>query len=116
MSSFFKLTTYNGITKQQIWLTTVQDSHDIHCGCDKPYAHLLDAIFPEGHKDRKLTIEEIIKRDSQCHSGGDEEEDHGIQLGGSAAALADIKEEKQEDSGDAELAALLAAAEEAEKR
>lgn len=113
--TFYTPTIYNGDTKQQMWMTILQDSHDIHCGCHKPYAHLLNTIFPEGHKDRNLTIQQIIDRDKQeCLSGGEEEEDHGMAAGTSAATLQrDIKGENIEDENIQE---LLDAAADAERR
>nr|AEI71731.1 ORF1 [Torque teno midi virus] len=114
MSRFYKPTSYNGCTKTQMWMSMISDGHDLHCGCNQPFAHLLDTIFPEGHTDRTKPISYIIKRDLQlCLSGGDEEEDHGIQLGDSAAT---IKQEKQpEEDADENIDALLvAAAEDAE--
>ena len=115
MPVFYRPTTYNGVTKSQMWMSIVGDAHDIHCGCDKPFAHLLDNIFPEGHQDRNLTIDAIIARDLQCHFGGEEETDDGLAAGTSAATLKeDIKEEGfQEDIG---VEDLLAAAANAEQR
>ncbi len=91
----------------------IADGHDIHCGCNQPFAHLLDCIFPTGHIDRNKTIEEIIKRDfTTCHSGGEDDESHGIPLGGSAATEHQEKEDiKEEEDLDALLAAAAAAAE-----
>ncbi len=89
--------------------------------CDCPFAHLLDSIFPPGHTDRNKPVNYIIQRDyQQCPSGGVEDENHGLQLGDSAATIAadagtPIKEENQ-DIPDADLAALLAAAEEENTR
>lgn len=118
MPVFFKPTPYNGETKCQMWMSIIQDTHDIHCGCPTPYAHLLSSIFPEGHHDRNLTIQQIINRDYQlCRSGGEEETNHGLALGASAANLG-LKEEKEEnhtgEKGDIE--ELLAAAADAEAR
>jgi hypothetical protein len=116
MSTFYRPTKYNGDTKNQLWLSAVGDIHDSFCGCDCPFAHLLDSIFPAGHTDRNKSIQHIIQRDlQQCPSGGPEDEDHGLELGDSAATVAaaaghGIKEEDQ-DIPDADLAALLAAAE-----
>jgi len=113
--TFFTPTIYNGDTKCQMWMTIIQDSHDIHCGCHKPYAHLLSSIFPEGHKDRGLTIQQIIDRDIQeCLSGGAEEEGLGMAAGTSAATIQrDIKEDNTEEEN---IQDLLDAAEDAEKR
>lgn len=115
MPVFYKPTQYNGVTKSQMWMSIVGDAHDIHCGCNQPFAHLLDNIFPEGHQDRELTIAAIIQRDLQCLSGGEEDKGDGMAVGTSAATLReDIKEEDfQEDIGIDE---LLAAAANAEQR
>lgn len=96
-----------------MWMSMISDGHDIHCGCCQPFAHLLDSIFPEGHADRNKTIEQIIQRDLQlCHSGGTEEEDHGIPLGGSAATERPATENiKEEEDLDALLIAAAAAVE-----
>ena len=115
MYRFYKQTTYNGDTLNQMWMSLIADSHDIHCKCEAPFAHLLQSIFPPGHKDRQLTIEQITTRDFlQCHSGGIEEESHGIQLGESAATLKQEEEENQgaeQDIDDLILAAAAAAEE-----
>ena len=115
MPVFYKPTAYNGVTKAQMWMSIVGDAHDIHCGCDKPFAHLLDNIFPEGHQDRNLTVDAIIQRDLKCHFGGEGEEEDGMAAGTSAATLKEnIKEEDfQEDIG---VEDLLAAAANAEQR
>lgn len=110
MSRFFKPTPYNGETKNQMWMSMLADGHDIFCDCQAPFAHLLDSIFPQGHADRHHSIHFIVERDyRQCHSGGPEEESHGIPAGGSAAGLLGPKEEK-DTTGEEELDALLAAA------
>ena len=54
-------------------MSVIADFHDSMCSCWHPFGHLLDIIFPEGHKDRDKTIAQIIARDSKCHSGGEEE-------------------------------------------
>lgn len=98
-----------------MWMSMISDGHDIYCGCPQPFAHLLDSIFPEGHTDRDKPISYIIKRDYKaCLSGGDEETNHGIPLGGSAGNLADIKEENGQDTEGVDdlLMAAAAAAEE----
>lgn len=117
MAHFFKPTNYNGDTKGQMWLSIVGDAHDIHCGCNQPFAHLLQNIFPEGHKDRHLTVDQIITRDfKECHFGGEEDEDHGMAAGTSAATLNAIKEEEKLFQDDAGVEDLLAAAADAEQR
>ncbi len=54
-------------------MSQIADSHDSICNCNCPFAHLLASIFPPGHKDRHLTINQILQRDYKeaCHSGGD---------------------------------------------
>jgi len=78
-TDFYKKTPYNPETLNQIWMSTIADSHDIWCNCTGPFAHLLASIFPPGHQDRSLTIEQIIQRDynQQCHSGGTAERNPG---------------------------------------
>lgn len=116
MSRFYAQTKYNGATLNQMWMSMIADSHDIHCDCKKPFAHLLDNIFPEGHTDRNKTVAYIINRDYQeCLSGGEDEESHGIPVGGSAATAAaatDVKVEDHTEEDAEEIEKLLAAAEE----
>lgn len=118
MASFYKPTHYNGDTKGQMWLSIVGDAHDMHCGCQQPFAHLLQNIFPEGHKDRNLTVDQIIARDfKECPFGGEEDEDHGMVAGTSAATLHTLKEEEKDFPEDAGVEDMLAAAAaEAEQR
>lgn len=117
MSRFYKTTKYNGSTLNQMWMSMIADSHVIHCDCKTPFAHLLDSIFPEGHRDRDKTIKHIIDRDiKECHSGGAEEEDGG---GAETAATENPEEKdiKREDPfTDANVEELLAAAQDAEAR
>nr|UHS18233.1 MAG: hypothetical protein [Gammatorquevirus sp.] len=104
---------YNNETLEQLWLSIVNDSHECICQCDYPFAHILSAIFPLGHADRKLTIEQILARDfkQKCLSGG----------AGDAATLTPttgikreeekpLEENQEEEPTDEDLAALLAAA------
>ncbi len=92
----------------------IADGHDCICDCKSPFGHLLASIFPPGHQDRFLSIEEIINRDiKECLSGGKEEESPGFSGG------TDIKEEQHaerkggpEEDIDTLLAAAAAAAEE----
>lgn len=77
MTNFYKPSTYNAETKQQMWMSVISDFHDSMCRCTHPFAHCLAIIFPEGHRDRHKTIQEIIDRDSQCHFGGEEEQNLG---------------------------------------
>lgn len=114
---FYKPTKYNPETLNQIWMSEIADSHDIWCDCNGPFAHLLASIFPPGHKDRDLTISQILKRDfKQCLSGGDAGESAG---GAAGTASHTIKPEREELSGNQEeenIEDLLAAAEDAERR
>lgn len=118
MSRFYKASNYNGITKEQMWMSAVNDFHDSFCRCWHGFAHMLDLIFPDGHKDRDLTIRQIIERDLQCHSGGDGEEN----LGWADGDKGDTKQDKPEDAAagedieDKDLAELLIAAEDATTR
>ena len=119
-ADFFKTTPYNSETKTQIWMSIISDSHDNICNCWHPFAHLLATIFPPGHQDRDLTINQILKRDYQeaCRSGGDAER----RIGGADCTekedTTDIKEEKQpeETIEDALMAAAAAAAENPDAR
>nr|UHS18320.1 MAG: hypothetical protein [Gammatorquevirus sp.] len=114
---FYKETYYNSDTKNQLWLETVQNTHDCYCNCNTPYAHLLACLFPPGHKDRDTTIQEILQRDykERCLSGGNADAGPGF-------TTTDIKEEDtrkedlEEDFGEENLDELLAAAADAEKR
>lgn len=100
-----------------MWMSMISDGHDMHCSCNYPFAHLLDSIFPEGHTDRNKTIAQIIKRDyQQCHSGGDEETNHGIQLGESAGTFKEEKEDPENEDIDDLILAAAAAAEEKDTR
>lgn len=117
---FFKPCKYNPETQNQIWMSMIQDSHDNHCSCNKPFAHLLASIFPPGHKDRGQTIEYIINRDynTKCHFGGQEETNSGLEIGTDAAAglPSEIKEEHTEEENLDDLLAAAAAAAEDELR
>nr|UHS18463.1 MAG: hypothetical protein [Gammatorquevirus sp.] len=112
---FYTPTPFNQETKNQIWMSQIADAHDNICHCNHPFAHLLANIFPVGHKDRDLTINQILLRDykEKCHSGGTEEESHGTDAGGTGGGFKGIKEEShEEDLPEDELEGLLAAAEE----
>lgn len=118
-SDFYKPSPYNCDTKTQIWLSQIGDSHDNFCSCLHPYCHLLASVFPPGHKDRDLTINQILQRDlqQQCHSGG------GTGGGDSGGAVEEptIKEEREipgenEDLTEEAIEELIAAADDAEAR
>lgn len=116
VADFYKPTKYNPETLNQIWMSELADSHDIWCDCNGPFAHLLASIFPPGHKDRNLTINQILQRDyKQCHSGGDAEE----KTGGAGASNAGTLKQEERDTHEEEkedIENLLAAAEDAERR
>lgn len=118
-TDFYRETTFNPETKNQIWMSQIADSHDNWCNCDWPFAHLLASIFPVGHRDRTLTIEQILQRDLQekCLSGGADAKNSGMAGHASADASKHIKREDQEEDlpGD-ELEKLLAAVEDAGTR
>ncbi len=99
-------------------MSQIADSHDSICNCNCPFAHLLASIFPPGHKDRHLTINQILQRDYKetCHSGGDADAAAGYHTDNTL-----IKEEK-EDTGPADdfnagdLEELFAAVEQEEEK
>jgi len=109
---FYSSTHFNQETKNQLWMSIIADSHDSNCNCNYPFAHLLANIFPPGHKDRVLTINQILARDytEKCLSGGREEENHGLAGGDTEGAdSTNIKEEGGEYPEE-EIEKLLAAA------
>lgn len=111
---FHKPCNYNSETKDQLWCSIIADAHDSNCGCNWPFAHLLCCLFPPGHKDRDLTINQILHRDytELCHSGGDAERDSGGQTKEDTDAKGDgQKEEEKGYIKDEELEQLIAAAE-----
>ncbi len=97
-------------------MSSISDFHDSFCSCWHPFAHLLDIIFPEGHRDRKNTVEFIIERDIQCHSGGDGEENLGLENGEENQGEPTEKDEKpiKPDTTEEDLA-LAAAVADAER-
>lgn len=115
---FFTPTPFNNTTKQQIWMSIIADGHDNICHCCHPFAHLLANIFPPGHKDRNLTINQILERDlkEKWHSGGEE----GESFGGTTKKV-DIKEkitteDEKQPTEEEEIDGLLAAAADAAER
>lgn len=109
---FFKPTPYNQDTKNQIWMSQIADSHDNICSCGFPFGHLLASIFPPGHRDRRLTIDQILARDYKelCHSGGIGEKSHGGAGGDTEKEDTPKDAEKEEEYPEDELENLLAAA------
>jgi len=116
---FFLPTPFNEETKNQIWMSQIADAHDNICHCNHPFAHLLANIFPVGHKDRTLTIDQILLRDykEKCLSGGADAEKTGMENSGTGGGFKGIKAEGEEEDlpGD-EIEGLLAAAEDAGTR
>lgn len=112
---FFVDTPYNQDTKNQIWMSQIADAHDNVCHCNHPFAHLLANIFPPGHKDRTLSINQILQRDytEKCRSGGGEETETGMaDFAGPDAAADHIKEKDLEEEN---IEDLIAAVEDAER-
>ncbi len=99
---FYSATKFNQDTKNQLWMSMIADSHDCTCDCDTPFAHLLASIFPPGHKDRNLTINQILARDytEKCRSGGAGEESHGMVAGDESADTTHIKDEEEDLPGE----------------
>lgn len=94
-------------------MSMIADGHDIACNCNSPFSHLLASIFPPGHQDRDLTINQILQRDYKeaCRSGGAEEESPGMADSAAAGKQPNIKEEgAEEDFPEEELENLLIAA------
>lgn len=114
---FYQETHFNPETKNQIWMSQIADSHDNICCCSHPFAHLISSIFPPGHKDRGLTIDQILTRDfkEKCLSGGDAGGSPGLADGRGGGDLPDIKGEEEEYPED-EVEKLIAAAEGAATR
>lgn len=117
MSFLFKPTEYNNDTKQQLWMSIFADAHDSICNCPTPFAHALDCMFPEGHRDRKLTVEQIITRDTALwHSGGTEDKNPGLG-GGEEEQQKDTEDQPEEEEKDSledvEIEQLIAAADDA---
>ncbi|BAF76122.1 hypothetical protein [Torque teno midi virus 13] len=121
-TDFYKKTPFNPETQTQIWMSQLADGHDNFCHCNSPFAHLLASIFPPGHKDRDLTINQILKRDyiEQCRSTGEEGENSGgekpDQGGGFKGIEEKQQEEEEEDLPEKELIDMLAAAAEDDTR
>ncbi len=72
---FFEPPKYNLDGRQQLWIDACLLAHDTWCGCDSAAVHLLSALLPIGHKDRELTVDELIQKgyNQKCHFGGTEE-------------------------------------------
>lgn len=119
--AFYKPSEYNRDTKNQLWMSAINDTHDAFCGCCKPFAHILYNLFPEGHQDLDLTIRQILKRESEnppWHFGGQEEESGGGEAGAADTTKEDTSpKQKQGDIEEKEdIENLLAAFQDAERR
>lgn len=109
---------YNPETLQQIWCSLIADSHDIHCECDFPFAHLLSSLFPPGHTDRDLTINQILDRDfnEKCLSGGTGDAGHGLADGIKNEDKENTDQRKEDSLEDVDVEELIAAATKEEER
>lgn len=118
MTFCYKPSQYNKETKEQLWCSIIQDSHDCFCGCITCYAHLLQIIFPPDHRDYNKTIKEIIERDLQIWSStGEEGAAGGPPTGNITTEKRDTENDGPEDDLDGgELEELIAAAESATTR
>ncbi len=117
---FFKPTPFNSDTKNQIWMSQISDSHDNFCNCNCPFSHLLASIFPPGHKDRLLSIQQILTRDYKelCRSGGAGETGGGEADTEPTEDADHIKQEEEENEyiKDEDLDELIKLGEDAETR
>jgi len=109
---FYTPTPFNEETKTQVWMSQIADSHDNFCNCTHPFAHLLSSIFPPGHRDRVLSINQILARDykDKCLSGGDAERNPGMAGSGTGGGFKPKEEDTEEDLPGEEIDQLLAAA------
>ena len=101
-------------------MSIITDAHDSICNCWHPFCHLLANIFPPGHKDRDLSINQILQRDllQTCHSGGEGDANHGLADGPGIEReeILDPEEGEEEYIKDAELTELIKAADDAATR
>lgn len=115
--NFFRKTTFNQETLEQLWLSQINDTHDSICNCTRPFAHLLALLFTEEHKDRHLTIHNIITREfkeHQCLFGGDADKNIGMALAAGTTEEEKPTEEK-EDLTEEDIEELIAATDAAEE-
>lgn len=116
---FFQPPAYNHTGRQQLWLDGCIFTHDSWCGCNYPALHLLSALLPPGHKDRDLTVEELITRETKlCLTGGKEEKggDPPITTATETEEETGLENLEEIFSGDAIDELLAAAAEDKEPR
>lgn len=115
--NFFRKTTFNQETLEQLWLSQINDTHDSICNCTRPFIHLLAILFTEEHKDRHLSIHNIITREfkeHQCLFGGDADKNIGMAL---AAGIPEEEKptEEKEDLTEEDIEELIAATDAAEE-
>lgn len=115
--NFFRKTTFNQETLEQLWLSLINDTHDSICNCTRPFIHLLALLFTEEHKDRHLSIHNIITREfkeHQCLFGGDADKNIGMAL---AAGIPEEEKptEEKEDLTEEDIEELIAATDAAEE-
>ncbi len=115
--NFFRKTTFNQETLEQLWLSQINDTHDSICNCTRPFIHLLALLFTEEHKDRHLSIHNIITREfkeHQCLFGGDADKNIGMAL---AAGIPEEEKptEEKEDLTEEDIEELIAATDAAEE-
>lgn len=116
---FFEPPQYNCTGRNQLWIDVCCLAHDTWCGCHYPVAHFIDSVLPVGHKDRDLTVNEILSRDltAKCHSGGAAETNGGLEAATNTEDAGPTEEELENIfSGDAIEELLNAAAEDAAPR
>lgn len=98
-------------------MSVVGDTHETFCSCETPFAHALDLMFPVGHTDRNLTVDQIITRDTaRWHSGGTEDKNHGLEDGKEEINIPEEEEDDLQNIGDEEIEELIAAADAATER
>jgi len=115
--NFFRKTTFNQATLEQLWLSQINDTHDSICNCTRPFIHLLALLFTEEHKDRHLTIHNIITREfnqHKCLFGGDADKNIGMAI---AAGIPEEEKptEEKEDLTEEDIEELIAATDAAEE-
>ena len=93
-------------------MSQIADAHDNICNCNQPFAHLLASIFPPGHQDRDLSINQILQRDykEKCLSGGAAAGGHGSAGGGGDPIKPEPEGDAEEEFQDEGIDAMLAAA------
>lgn len=95
-------------------MSQLADSHDNFCSCPTPFAHLLASIFPPGHQDRNLSINQILKRDYKelCLSGGGAASAGGGEKDGTNTNTTPKEEREEGYIKDEDLTELITAVEE----